>query len=92
LAAQVAALQTQVDELMQHAKGKQHAVTPRKRAEFLATQADMANQVNKLDASLQDTTSVAKQALATATVVMRTLSMCVSVSLATEATYRIEHR
>jgi hypothetical protein len=83
LTAQVAALQTQVDELMRQAKGKQLAVTPRKRAEFLATQADMANQVNKLEASLQDTTSVAKQALATATAVLRALSTCVSVSLAT---------
>jgi hypothetical protein len=32
---------------MRQAKGKQPAVTPRERAEFLATQADMANQVNR---------------------------------------------
>jgi hypothetical protein len=80
---QVADLQQQVQQLMTLVKGKQEAVTPRERADFLAAQTALAERVTLAESKVNKSLDLAQRALDAANSALNTLPQCVSVELAT---------
>jgi chromosome segregation ATPase len=80
---QVADLQHQVQQLMTLVKGKQEAVTPRERADFLAAQTALAERVTLAESKVNKSLDLAQRALDAANSALNTLPQCVSVELAT---------
>jgi hypothetical protein len=80
---QVADLQQQVQQLMTLVKGKQEAVTPRERADFLAAQTALAERVMLAESKVNKSLDLAQRALDAANSALNTLPQCVSVELAT---------
>jgi hypothetical protein len=80
---QVADLQQQVQQLMTLVKGKQEAVTPRERADFLAAQTALAERVTRAETKVTKSLELAQRALDAANSALNALPQCVSVELAT---------
>jgi hypothetical protein len=64
-------------------KGKQEAVTPRERADFLAAQTALAERVTRAESKVTRSLELAQRALDAANSALNALPQCVSVELAT---------